>query len=239
MKTKLTFILLWIILLVTSACSLNQNKDNQVWLANPASTYCQENGWKLEIIFDMWESYGICYFPDGSSCEERDYYNWECEPKSNNTWDQSDINDFESCVQAGYPILESYPRQCKTPDWQTFVEELDEKNEKQKDNEEEENNEEETTTQQNNNSNTGETINTENEDIKVVCAMDAKECPDGSFVSRIWPDCEFAPCPKINESNNSKDQTDVKEILEKCKPGESWLNEDNIDCIEDIIEYFE
>jgi hypothetical protein len=30
----------------------------------------------------------------------------------------------------------------------------------------------------------------------VVCAMDALECPDGSFVSRIPPNCEFAACPE-------------------------------------------
>lgn len=29
----------------------------------------------------------------------------------------------------------------------------------------------------------------------VFCTMDAKECPDGSFVGRIGPNCEFAPCP--------------------------------------------
>lgn len=29
----------------------------------------------------------------------------------------------------------------------------------------------------------------------VVCTMDAKMCPDGSYVSRIPPTCEFAPCP--------------------------------------------
>jgi hypothetical protein len=29
----------------------------------------------------------------------------------------------------------------------------------------------------------------------VVCAQDAMLCPDGSFVSRVAPSCEFAPCP--------------------------------------------
>ncbi|HTK83644.1 MAG TPA: hypothetical protein VL625_01035 [Patescibacteria group bacterium] len=28
-----------------------------------------------------------------------------------------------------------------------------------------------------------------------VCTMDAKKCPDGSWVSRTGPNCEFAPCP--------------------------------------------
>jgi hypothetical protein len=35
----------------------------------------------------------------------------------------------------------------------------------------------------------------------VVCTMDAKLCEDGSYVSRVGPHCEFAPCPKpINVS---------------------------------------
>lgn len=29
----------------------------------------------------------------------------------------------------------------------------------------------------------------------VVCPMDARKCPDGSFVGRIAPDCNFAECP--------------------------------------------
>lgn len=31
----------------------------------------------------------------------------------------------------------------------------------------------------------------------VVCTMDAKECPDGSFVGRTGPRCEFAACPGV------------------------------------------
>jgi hypothetical protein len=32
------------------------------------------------------------------------------------------INSFEDCANAGYPVMESYPRQCRTPDGRTFVE---------------------------------------------------------------------------------------------------------------------
>lgn len=34
------------------------------------------------------------------------------------------VSSFEDCVKAGLPIMESYPRQCKTPDGNTFVEEI-------------------------------------------------------------------------------------------------------------------
>lgn len=31
------------------------------------------------------------------------------------------IDSFEECVAAGYPILETYPEQCKTPDGKSFT----------------------------------------------------------------------------------------------------------------------
>ncbi len=31
------------------------------------------------------------------------------------------INSFEECAQAGYPILESYPEQCRIPDGKSFT----------------------------------------------------------------------------------------------------------------------
>jgi endonuclease YncB( thermonuclease family) len=37
----------------------------------------------------------------------------------------------------------------------------------------------------------------------VVCTMDAKQCPDGSFVSRTGPNCEFAPCPGESPNTNA------------------------------------
>lgn len=41
------------------------------------------------------------------------------EPIQNST-----ANNFEECLAAGYPVLESYPRQCKTLNGQTFVENI-------------------------------------------------------------------------------------------------------------------
>ena len=34
----------------------------------------------------------------------------------------------------------------------------------------------------------------------VVCTQEAKACPDGSYVSRTGPNCEFALCPEENDS---------------------------------------
>lgn len=35
-----------------------------------------------------------------------------------------DVTSFDECVQAGYPVMESFPRQCKTPDGRNFVEQI-------------------------------------------------------------------------------------------------------------------
>ena len=34
------------------------------------------------------------------------------------------ITNFEECVEAGFPVMESYPRQCRVGDGDTFTEEL-------------------------------------------------------------------------------------------------------------------
>lgn len=36
---------------------------------------------------------------------------------------------------------------------------------------------------------------------EIVCTMDAKLCPDGSYVSRSGPKCEFASCPSVPIGN--------------------------------------
>lgn len=41
------------------------------------------------------------------------------------TQPQESITSFEECVAAGYPVMESYPRQCAVPGGETFTEEID------------------------------------------------------------------------------------------------------------------
>lgn len=36
----------------------------------------------------------------------------------------AEIDSFEECAAAGYPVLLTYPGQCKTPDGRTFVEQI-------------------------------------------------------------------------------------------------------------------
>lgn len=38
-------------------------------------------------------------------------------------------------------------------------------------------------------------VKTPPQDNLVACTMDVKICPDGSYVGRVAPNCDFAPCP--------------------------------------------
>jgi len=55
-------------------------------MPNPASEYCEQQGYKLEIVTaaDGSQS-GICVFPDGSSCDEWAYFRGECGPDKQGT----------------------------------------------------------------------------------------------------------------------------------------------------------
>lgn len=41
------------------------------------------------------------------------------------------------------------------------------------------------------------------------CTMDAMECPDGSYVGRTGPDCEFAACPAVDDAPVDPNMTEV------------------------------
>jgi len=49
-------------------------------MANPASTYCIEQGGKLEIRSNEQGQYGVCIMPTGE-CEEWAFYRNECTPE--------------------------------------------------------------------------------------------------------------------------------------------------------------
>lgn len=50
----------------------------------------------------------------------------------------------------------------------------------------------------------------------VLCTADAKMCPDGSFVGRIGPNCEFAPCPSPKEETGEHICTDTERMNTAC-----------------------
>ena len=53
---SMSLIALWAVVLV--GCTTE--KESDVGLANPASQYCEENGWTIELIDRAW----ICNFDD-------------------------------------------------------------------------------------------------------------------------------------------------------------------------------
>lgn len=52
---------------------------DDVGLPNPASGYCEEQGYELEMRQEAGGTYGVCRFPDGSECEEWAYFRGECQ----------------------------------------------------------------------------------------------------------------------------------------------------------------
>jgi len=66
------------IMLILSGCISTDNQQ----IANPASTFCVENGGTLEIITnEEGAQVGICKFSNGLTCEEWDFYNGKCSSK--------------------------------------------------------------------------------------------------------------------------------------------------------------
>ncbi len=50
----------------------------------------------------------------------------------------------------------------------------------------------------------------------VACTQDAKLCPDGSYVGRVGPDCEFALCP------DTPQWSAIKQAIANCEVESVW-----------------
>ncbi len=93
MKTRLFSLLLMLLIsaLLFGACvkqtpvasPTNTPADQGIGLPNPASVNCEQKGGKLDIrtAADGSQS-GVCVFPDGSECDEWQFYRGECSPKA-------------------------------------------------------------------------------------------------------------------------------------------------------------
>jgi len=51
----------------------------------------------------------------------------------------------------------------------------------------------------------------------VACTMEARICPDGSYVSRIAPDCEFAKCPDESSIKDNSTGGKIKNRFDNVK----------------------
>jgi len=87
-------ILFTILLVALTACTTLQVQAPepaatdmpQANMPNPASVYCEQNGYELEIrTADDGSQSGVCVFPDGSTCDEWAYYRGECGPAAQNS----------------------------------------------------------------------------------------------------------------------------------------------------------
>jgi putative hemolysin len=68
-------------------------------LANPASVYCGQVGGKTEIKKDATGAeYGMCTFPNGSSCEEWALYRGECQPTASGSSGSSLAADAKTAI---------------------------------------------------------------------------------------------------------------------------------------------
>lgn len=127
MKKVIFVICLITTIVVISGCIKKVGEDidgQQTGLANPAAVYCLEHGGSLQPQQNQGGSYSNCVFADGSYCEEWAYFRGECQPGDSLKNNESEqIISFEECAAAGYVILETYPKQCQTPDNRIFTEE--------------------------------------------------------------------------------------------------------------------
>lgn len=86
---------------------------------------------------------------------------------------ETTVMNFQECADAGNPVGESYPRQCWTEDGRHFVEDVDALP----------------------TAPPGLPQETPNPiEEPVYCTADAMQCPDGTWVGRTGPKCEFV-CP--------------------------------------------
>jgi putative hemolysin len=78
---RMVFVLLLIGVLAVAACGAKATATPEVGMPNPASVFCEENGYRLEIRTAADGSQqGFCIFPDGTECDEWAFFRGECAP---------------------------------------------------------------------------------------------------------------------------------------------------------------
>ena len=85
---KIVMVALLLGILIVAACGAKPTPvptptadttfESPLDMANPASKYCVEQGYKLEIRDEAGGQVGYCIFPDGSECEEWAFFRGEC-----------------------------------------------------------------------------------------------------------------------------------------------------------------
>ena len=74
-------------------------------IANPASTYCVEQGWEIEIKEDStWAQYGVCKLKDGTEVEEWEYFRANHKDEAS-TWAVAESTTW--AVAATWTVIEA------------------------------------------------------------------------------------------------------------------------------------
>ena len=134
-KASKVLVLTILVLLLASGCNIFRAKETPVveeptgeedpfiGVPNPASFYCQEMGYMLELRDSSGGTEGICIFPDGTECEEWEFLSgscaiqWTyCQRQGSNIKAEDNIgtcvfSDGTSCPEYDYFIGECEPPQ--------------------------------------------------------------------------------------------------------------------------------
>ena len=97
-------VILWLGTVILAGCgSNNPEQEPEVWMANPASVYCEENGGTLIPAEDEeWNQFAFCQIDEDTICEEWEYYRGECpvEVNSDEEVNEEEINNEEISEEA-------------------------------------------------------------------------------------------------------------------------------------------
>ena len=83
MKRISLVVLILAALIVVVACGAEPTPEpfeSPLGLPNPASQYCLDQGYNLELRQEADGVAGYCLFPDGTECDEWAFYRGECGP---------------------------------------------------------------------------------------------------------------------------------------------------------------
>lgn len=66
---------------VLATCDGGGDPTETADMPNPASVFCEENGGQVKLRTDETGAVaGVCILPDGSKCDEWEYYRGDCRP---------------------------------------------------------------------------------------------------------------------------------------------------------------
>ncbi len=123
------FVLLTLTVILLSGCGLVGNvtptpypespegeEDPFIGMPNPASFYCQEMGYGLDMRENDQGTEGICVFPNGTECEEWEFLAGGC------------ANEWSFCQRQGYTIQAGegmatcvFPDGSSCPEYDFFI----------------------------------------------------------------------------------------------------------------------